>query len=149
MMQLPMEIWERIWMTQTLRTELGRNLMSLALAGEEMLTATFQRHETLMSQAGYPSKVITAYHQLVIPWAENQAIQRFVADLGDLDLAGALPDLVELADVRMLAGREWRLTPQEEGQLIRIMPTSTPTPEAREILKMWDRVLPLVNQTAP
>ena len=99
MYQVPTEIWNEIAKTQTLATEWGRKMFPLPF---EELQKEVEKEESALMAKGLPSKVITAYQDVVPLLLESKAISGYLAKPATMDLRQALPEVSSPSEAALL-----------------------------------------------
>ncbi|MEW6290675.1 MAG: hypothetical protein ACOY4W_00810 [Thermodesulfobacteriota bacterium] len=118
MYQVPNEIWNEIAETQTLATEWGRKMFPLPFA--EMQQAVEQEEAALLEK-GTPSKVVTAYQEVMPLLLEHAAISNYLSRPEKMDLRQALPEVRSPAEAALLMSMEHRMSSKEISQLLTML----------------------------
>lgn len=139
MNHLPFKIWELVAKYGKPDKPLGKLLLSM---DEREMEAVEERQSELMEEMGIPNTVILAYQMVLILYVEHEAITRAVLKIGDPELRGALPEVLNRREAIYLMEREFNLTPEEVELLYEILPNNNPTERALEVHATWDKALP-------
>jgi hypothetical protein len=120
MYSVAVEIWNRIAADQELATRWAREVFRLD--GKALEARLVQMHLELSVQK-VDELVQLAYLTVMPLLEEHEAIAREVDKLDDPGLQGALPEVLTVSEAVRLMVMDYRLTPQKQGELRRLLET--------------------------
>lgn len=125
MYQAPAETWNAIARTQRLRSQLGMDLFHLDAV---TLTAALTALEVELERQGVDPKTIRGFVLVAPMLLENEAISQYVQDESSATLRWSLPELTSISEAVALATEEYRLNPQQQARLRKLLLARYPRP---------------------
>ena len=136
MIQIDPQIWNKIAETQQIQNPILKQIMMME--SNQMLQTIDKIGTSMMEKMQLPSKVVTAYLQVMPLLEENEAISNYLNQTKQEELRQVLLEILTPMEAVQVMEQEHRLNNQQSQMLLNLLQDQE---KKSQILKLWKEVL--------